>query len=562
MSNNKDTQSTDNTEQKPEKVVTKYDLKMQRRKEQKEKELRDRRIGRIIGVVLAVALVCFVASFPIRNLLTVKGTYVTVNGEQINRVEFDYYYQTARNEYMSTNGMYLSYFGLDLSGDLSRQMYSETLTWKDYFEEVAVQNIARNKGMLKEARAEGFTYDTGEDYREYEEMLEQAASENGYTVKDYVKELYGVYATPSRIKPYIEEALYVAAYYDKVAEGVAPAMEEIESYYAENKASYDSVDYYMETVDAQLPTEPTELADPVEEPEEGEEENGGDDGESGEEQTYQPSEAEIAAAMEKAKEEADKAVKTIRKGELHEGARRTAINSNVRDWLYDEARKEGDTNVIEDAANHRYYVVCFMDRYLEETPSADLHIAMTDKGNGQALMDEWKGGEATEETFAELCDKYNDASVMSARGGLVEGALPSSVPDELKEWMTDEARQKGDTVVISPETEEYDYVVYYAGPNDAEWAMSIRNTLINEKMSEYLEEKTQDIQVQDSRGNLNYLKVRAQEEAAKASAESSEGTEEGNTDFQEPGTEGSGESGTEEDGSSEEPGTEDSGSAQ
>ena len=103
MYNNKDTQSTDNTEQKPEKVVTKYDLKMQRRKEQKEKELRDRRIGRIIGVVLAVALVCFVASFPIRNLLTVKGTYVTVNGEQINRVEFDYYYQTARNEYMSTN---------------------------------------------------------------------------------------------------------------------------------------------------------------------------------------------------------------------------------------------------------------------------------------------------------------------------------------------------------------------------------------------------------------------------------------------------------------------------
>ena len=144
----------------------------------------------------------------------------------------------------------------------------------------------------------------------------------------------------------------------------------------------------------------------------------------------------------------------------------------------------------------------------------------------------------------------------------MEGALPSAVPDELKEWMTDEARQKGDTVVISPETEEYDYVVYYAGPNDAEWAMSIRNTLINEKMSEYLEEKTQDIQVQDSRGNLNYLKVRAQEEEAKASAESSEGTEEGNTDSQEPGTEGSGESGTEEDGSSEEPGTEDSGSAQ
>lgn len=104
MSKNKETQSTEHTEQKPEKVVTKYDLKMQRRKEQKEKELRDRRIGGIVCILLAAALVCFVASFPIRNILTVKGTYVTVNGEKINRVEFDYYYQTARNELYPPTG--------------------------------------------------------------------------------------------------------------------------------------------------------------------------------------------------------------------------------------------------------------------------------------------------------------------------------------------------------------------------------------------------------------------------------------------------------------------------
>ena len=248
MSDNKETKSTENTEQKPEKVVTKYDLKVQRRKEQKEKELRDRKIGRIVGIVVAAVLVCFIASFPIRNFLTLNGTYVTVNGDKITRVEFDYNYNMAVSNYVSQYGAYMSYFGLDLSGDLSRQMYSDTLTWKDYFEEQAVQNIARNKRMVKEAKAEGFTYDTTEDYREYEEMLKEAASENGYTVKAYVKELYGAYATQSRIKPYIEEALYAAAYYDKVAEQVSPAMEEIESYYADNKSSYDSIDYYMELI--------------------------------------------------------------------------------------------------------------------------------------------------------------------------------------------------------------------------------------------------------------------------------------------------------------------------
>lgn len=547
MSNNKETQSTDNTEQKPEKIVTKYDLKMQRRKEQKEKALRDKRIARVIGIALAAALVCLVASFPIRNYLTINGTYVTVNGEKISRVEFDYYYHTALSEYISTNGMYLSYFGLDLSGDLSRQMYSETLTWKDYFEETAVRNIARNKGMLRAAEAEGFTYDTAEDYREYEEMLEEAASENGFTVKNYVKELYGAYATQSRIKPYIEEAFYAAAYYDRVAEQRTPSMEEIESYYADNKASYDSVDYYMETVEAQLPTEPTELADPVEETEES-----GEDAGDGEEQAYQPSEAEIAAAMEAAKEEAEEKEKTVKEGDMHVGVKRSAVSANVRDWLFDEARKKGDTNVIEDASGHRYYVVCFMDRYLEEIPSADMHVVVTDRGNGQAVMDEWKSGEATEESFAEICDKYNDSSVISAKGGLVEGMLPSRVPDELETWMTDGARQKGDTVVLSPETEEKDYVVYYVAPNDAEWVMNIRNTLINQKMSEYLEEMTQDIQVEDSRGNLNYLKIRAQEAAAQESAGSEESagesteesteesSEEGNTDSEEPGTEDSG----------------------
>lgn len=526
MSDNKETKSTENTEQKPEKIVTKYDLKVQRRKEQKEKALRDKRIGRVIGIVLAAALVCLVASFPIRNFLTINGTYVTVNGEKITRVEFDYNYHIAISNYASQYGAYMSYFGLDLSGDLSRQMYSDTLTWKDYFEEQAVQNIARNKRMLKEAEAEGFTYDTTEEYGEYEAALKEAASENGSTVKAYVKELYGVYATQSRIKPYIKEALYVAAYYDKVAERVSPAMEEIESYYADNKSSYDSIDYYMETVDAQLPTEPTELADPTEEPEEGGEDVAAD----GEEQAYQPSEAEIAAAMDIAKAEADKMKKTIQESELRTGVKRVSVNSNIRDWLFDEERKEGDTNVIEDTSNHRYYIVCFKARYLEEALSADVRMVITERGNGQAVMDEWKSGAATEESFGELCDKYNDSSIISAEGGLVEAMMPSMVPGELETWMTDGTRQKGDVTIISPETEEYDYVVYYVAPGDAEWVITIRNTLLNQKMSEYVEDMIQDIQVADSKGNLNYLKIHAQETAAQASAESNGNSEEDNTD--------------------------------
>ena len=389
--------------------------------------------------------------------------------------------------------------------------------------------IARSKGLKKEAQAENFAYDVTEDYREFQEALKEAASDAGSTVKNYLKELYGPYATESRVKPCLEENFYVSAYNEVIADRLTPSQEEIRSYYEENKASYDSVDYYSKTVDAELPTEPTELADPVE-PEEGEEEGT----EGADEEAYEPSEAEIAAAMEKAKAEADSLEDTIMtEGELTVNAKQTAVSSQISSWLFDEERKQGDTTVIEDATNHRYYVVGFESRYLDETPSVDVRATLTTEDNGQDILDEWKGGAATEESFAEICDKYNDPEITSVEGGLLEGVLISDMPQELADWMGDSARAVGDTAVISPESEEYTYVVYYAGTNDAGWIQSIRTTLRNEKVSEYMETFTENIDVQDPRDNLRYLDVRAAEEAAassEAAAEGSEGTDSSEAD--------------------------------
>jgi len=109
-----------------------------------------------------------VASFPIRTYLATHETYVVINGEEVNKVEFDYVYNptvvlmrssffsfsfsslrfcTLRSYFVMTFCSVcsfcslLSYFGLDTSKDLSTQMYSETLTWKDYFEQNAVESL-------------------------------------------------------------------------------------------------------------------------------------------------------------------------------------------------------------------------------------------------------------------------------------------------------------------------------------------------------------------------------------------------------------------------------------
>lgn len=511
---------SENTEEKQEKVLTKYDLKMRRRAEEKKKAEREKRMSTITGVVIVAALACLVASFPIRTYLTVNGTYVEVAGEKISRVEFDYNYNLIKNNYIAQNGYYMSMFGVNLNGDLSAQKYSDTMTWKDFFEQMTMESIINNRALRDQAKAEGYTYDASQDYEEYMASLKKAAAEAGVSGKEYIRQSFGTYATESRLKGFVMESLRMNAYYDKVTEEKKPSEEEIAAYYEENKNNYDSADYRLITVSAQLPTEPTELADPVEETE-GTEAEGEDT-----EKAYEPSEAEIAFAMQEARKEAEEALKTISTdGELSENVLRANVASQLRDWMFDAQRKTGDTTIIENTNSHLYYVAEFVDRYRDETPSVDARIVIlgTDAAvQADAVLEEWKGGAATEESFAEIADKYNEASA-GAEGGLYEALIPGGLPEALGDWLKDSARTAGDVTSITGGEGEASYVVYYVGTNDPQWSINISNTLLQQTLNEYLEEISQGYEIKDPKGNLNYLKVQAAQDAAQNSEEGGAG---------------------------------------
>lgn len=503
------------TAETQEKVLTRYDLKMQRRQEEKRREQRNKRIASAVGILLLVGLVCFVASFPIRSWLTVHGTYIVVADENVTKVEFDYNYNTVRNNYISQNS-WLTYFGLDLSGDLSNQMYSDTLTWKDFFDEMAVDNLLSGKAVVRDMEAAGFTYDESEDYEEFVEALKQVASGSGMTFDAYVKEFYGPYATLNRVEKFIRQDLIISAYYEQLSESKTPSDQEIQTYYEENKDSYDCVDYHVLTVDAELPTEPTELADPVEETDTDAETGAETDGTDadGDEAVYEPSQAEIDAAMELAKAEAEGLQNTVATdGEEYTNMSQADINYLLTDWLYDSERKKGDTSVIEDAGNNRYFVVSFDDRYIDPSISVNVRAVLTEDGNGQDILDEWTAGEATEESFAALADQYN-APMTTEEGGLFEGLIPSALSEELFDWLADGSRSHGDTAVITPEGSAVTYVFYFVSTGDPEWKLSIRNILLSEIMNEYINGLKEGLEVEDPHNNLNYLKIQAQEAEA------------------------------------------------
>ena len=520
---------TENKEQTEQKVMTKYDRKVQKRKEEKEKEKKEERISTAIGIVVLVALVCLVASFPIRTYLATHETYVVVNGEAVNKVEFDYQYNLTKNNYITQYGSYLTYFGLDTSKDLSTQMYSDTLTWQDYFEQNAVESLKQNKALMAEAKAAGFTYDTTDEYNTFKETIKTSAASAGISEKEYVRSIYGSYATMGRIEEYVKNDMVMNAYYQKLQEDNAPGDDEIQSYYEENKATYDSVDYRLTTIEADLPTEPTELADPVEATTAPDADTDGTaTTDTTQDTAYQPSDAEIAKAMEDAKVLADDAEKTVAKdGEAHENEKKSSVNYLISDWLFDDARKAGDTTVITNDNSHCYYVVAFEKRYLDETPSADVRVIIpTEDKTGEEILEEWKNGAATEDSFAELCKKYTQDTSAVENGGLFEQVTKTGMTEELSNWIFDNSRQAGDTVAIT--VSGTTYVLYYIGQDQPEWKINIKNTLVSDTMSQHMQDITADVTVEDPKGKLNYLKVQAEESAAAetATAETQEITEE------------------------------------
>ncbi len=474
-----------------EKKMTKYDLKVQRRKEAEAQAKKEDRIYKIIMTAIVLFFVGFIAYFPIRNTINLYAPYFSVNGENISKVEFDYNYALARSSYLNENGYYLSLFGMDTT-TIDSQQYDDNLTFADYFSQIAAENLINTKAMVAEAKAAGFTYDTTAEYEEMLADMKAVAEENGLTLAQYMTQSFGDYATEKRLKSVMEETLYAAAYYEAKYEEFLPTEDEIQAYYEANVDSYDSIDYHMQIVEAELPTTNPDGTTPVDE--------------EGNEVAYEPTEEEVATAMAIAQAEAEAALETVaEEGTEYTAVLKSSVNTLVADFLFDASRVAGDTTYVEDTANDRYLVVSFDARYRNEDPTHDIRAIITTTIDSQTIVDEWEAGAATEESFIELGMEY-DENGMADYEFLYEGMSVTSVDEKIGEWMAGD-RKAGDVTSIHLDDLGYYYALYYVGENDTVWHASIQATLVSDTMNTYLEEIAASYSISDPKGNLKYLTV-------------------------------------------------------
>ena len=546
--NNKSNSPADNT--KSEKKMTKYDLKMQRRQEEEKKAKKEKAIIKT-GCILAVIIcVCIAAWKFYDNYQEKHGPYITVGDHEIQKAEFDYYYYSSLNSFASTYGSYLSYFGLDTSKPLDQQQYSDTMTWDDYFQQQAVNQLKNVYALTDEANEKGFEYDASSDYDDMVTSIKSYAQQQGVSEDEYCKSVFGSDATLEGIKPYVEMSGLASAYYNDVKDNIEVTDDEINTYYDENKDDYDSVDYRVCKIEADMPEEETETETEAQTETAAEsisETAAESTSETAVTETQTETESETMSAEEseaaaKAEEEAKEAAMAEAKAKaddmlskitdeasfekvygdyatdastdsLNTGKKKSSISpTDVANWLFDADRQAGDTTVIEDTANNAYYVVYFKDRYLDHIKTVDVRqilisadtsssdAAETDEtettaagetetaetesaeAQGQAkedakaaakikaeqILDDWKNGDATEDSFAELAKTYSDDTGSNTNGGLYEAVKKGQMVTNFNDWIFDASRKPGDTGIVES---DYGYhIIYFAYLHETEAA--------------------------------------------------------------------------------------------
>lgn len=108
------------------------------------------------------------------------------------------------------------------------------------------------------------------------------------------------------------------------------------------------------------------------------------------------------------------------------------------------------------------------------------------RAEAQALLDQWKTEDGTEEGFAEYAKQYSADGGSGSNGGLYENLTASTnFVTEFKDWYLDESRQVGDTGLVRS---VYGYHIMYFSSSREMWLEVVAEELLSERISDMIDE--------------------------------------------------------------------------
>lgn len=117
----------------------------------------------------------------------------------------------------------------------------------------------------------------------------------------------------------------------------------------------------------------------------------------------------------------------------------------------------------------------------------------------QALLDQWKAGEATEDSFAKLAEEHSTDPGSKTKGGLYTDVYKGQMVPEFENWVFDETRAYGDTGLVKT---SYGYHIMYFVADHPIWINSVREVMVNEPLNAIVDEAIKMFPMEENRDQI------------------------------------------------------------
>lgn len=167
----------------------------------------------------------------------------TSNGKGLTNTQLQIYYRMQVIDFLNYYGDYVSYLSLDLSTPLGEQKcyYDDTLTWEQYFLNIAIETWHNYQTLASLAEMNNHTL--GEDWQksldELPASLEEQVAEGEYeSVDAMLADIIGPGCTLEDYLEYVKTAYLGNSYYGTQYEKMMPTDEEATTYFDEHSEEF------------------------------------------------------------------------------------------------------------------------------------------------------------------------------------------------------------------------------------------------------------------------------------------------------------------------------------
>ena len=518
-------------------IKTNAEIYREQRKARLAKAAKKKKSGKankVVSILVKVIIILLVAALSLffigKTLLGVFClpqkvlTAATYNEEKLTIAEYNYYYMSLFNRAVSISQQYdqqyqgygSSYFNTTV--DPAEQDYpgedapENVKTWADYFRHTASESGLLMKSLYtasqsEDAKAKGFAL-TEEQNKEIETQVKEAmdqlkenAEKEDFSIDNYISKVCGEGLTEESYKELLKRDM-VAQYYNEWFQENAKSeitIEEVNKYYAAHKADIDVAAIRYFSVSYAEAAEGS--TDPVYSKEQAKARADQFIAKVTDEASFIAAAKEFAPPSLKDAYAEDSATlqKNLTKTNL------VSLSEEFANWTFDAKRVAGNVAAFDVEAQKAYYVAYIVTPAAKNTDvaSADVrHILVQAetkaedgttalssaqieenfakaKTEAEAILAEWKAGDATEASFSALATAKTDDTGSKETGGLYEDITAESqyVPEFLDWAMA--SHKAGDTGIIKT---TYGYhIMYYVGADETQkWESDVRTAIATE----------------------------------------------------------------------------------